>query len=217
MRATLLFEDRLTVIPPDGAGPLKFRVPTEITPPTTVEGARVMLTSVGGTIVSVAVLVEPPTEPVIVTFDCVDTALVEIVKTDEVAPSAMWTEVGATALEELELRATSIPPVGAAPFNVNVPVTSVPPTTEVGDSTSDAPTGGFTVKVAVVVEMSAVAEIERVTGCAVGTVEMLNVAVVEPAATVTVAGVEAIEFPEESITTFPPAGAAVPSVTVPVA
>jgi len=49
-----LFEVRVIVIPPLGAGPFKVTVPTEAFPPTTVDGFTDTVTSVGGFTVIVA-------------------------------------------------------------------------------------------------------------------------------------------------------------------
>lgn len=58
------------------------------------------------------------------------------------------TEAGTWAVEvRLLLRVTTIPPVGAGPFNVTVPVDEIPPLTVVGLRLREAATGAVTVKV----------------------------------------------------------------------
>jgi hypothetical protein len=67
-------------------------------------------------------------------------------KVAEVAPAATVTLVGTVAAEVLLLASvTAAPPVGAAAFNVTVPVDPVPPVTLVGFSESEEIAGGFTV------------------------------------------------------------------------
>lgn len=57
--ATVRFELNVTVIPVDGAAPLRVTVPVELDPPVTEVGKRVTETSVGGLIVSVVVFEAP--------------------------------------------------------------------------------------------------------------------------------------------------------------
>jgi hypothetical protein len=148
------------------------------------------------------------------------TVLVVTVNVAVVAPVATVTLAGTVAAAELSDRVTTAPPVGAALVSVTVPVEEAPPVTLVGlivtaDRLDDAATG-VTVNVAVRVvppnDPVIVTGVEAVTVLVV----TVNVAVVAPAATVTLAGtVAAVELPD-SVTTAPPAGAGVFSVTVPV-
>jgi len=66
-----------------------------------------------------------------------------------VAPAATVTDAGTVALVELELKVTAMPPVGAAPLSVTVPVELVPPRTDVGETVTELSVGGLTVRVAV--------------------------------------------------------------------
>lgn len=62
--AFVLFEDRVTLVPPGPAGPLRVTVPVELLPPTTVVGANENPTSAAGLMVRVALWFEPPSVPV---------------------------------------------------------------------------------------------------------------------------------------------------------
>ena len=75
---------------------------------------------------------------------------------------------------------------------------------------------GFTVSVAVRVTPPATAVMVIALGAVTVVVEVVNVAVVAPPATVTFAGTEAAVFELVRDTTSPPAGAALDKVTVPV-
>lgn len=66
-----------------------------------------------------------------------------------VAPAVTVTVAGTVALVELELRATDMPPVGAAPLSVTVPVELVPPRTDAGDTVTELSVGTLIVRVAV--------------------------------------------------------------------
>src|SRR5436305_5518820 len=128
------------------------------------------------------------------------TALVAIAKVTVVALAGTVTVAGTVAALRLLLaRVTTAPPAGAALPSATVPVLPAAPVTAVGltlTAASEA-VGGFTAVTALVVTA--------------------NVALVAPAATVTDAGtVAALRLLLASVTTAPPAGAAVPSVTLPV-
>ena len=87
--------------------------------------------------VSVAVADVVPRFALIVAVVFAPTAIELIVNVALVAPAATVTEVGVVALELLDERETTAPPVGAAPFKVTVPVEELPPTTDVGLSETD--------------------------------------------------------------------------------
>lgn len=81
-----------------------------------------------------------------------ETVLVEIEKVPLVLPAATVNEFGSVADVALLERETVIPPVGAAPVRVTVPVAAVPPATLVGLTETDEidkVTAGVIVRVAV--------------------------------------------------------------------
>lgn len=145
-----LLDDRLTLNPPNGAGPVRVTVPEDQNPPGTDVGFSVSPLSVpGGVIARFAVTEFPPTVAVITAVVSVVTADVVIVKDAEVAPAGTTTVVGGTALELLDDRFTVVPPEGAGPFSVTVPTEGVPPNTELGVNVTLVGTGGLTVRLAV--------------------------------------------------------------------
>jgi hypothetical protein len=118
---------------------------------------------------------------------------------------------------ELPLDSVTVtPPEGAAPVSVTVPVEDAPAVTLVGVSTSDFGTGALIASVAVFVTPLAAAAITAGVLAATGTVVIVKVAVVAPAATVTLDGTVAAALLEDNATTTPPDGAALASLTVPV-
>jgi len=140
------------------------------------------------------------------------------VKVAELAFAGTVTLAGTVAAAVLLLPSvTTVPPEGAEPFSVTVPVEfALPPTTVVGFSVKEVNpvAAGFTVSVAeaeplYVAVMTAVADV--VTAFEV-TVKVADVAL---AATITVAGtVAAAVLPLDNATETPPAGAGLLSVTV---
>ena len=81
---------------------------------------------------SVAVLVTPPKEPVIVTVVEVFTPTVVTVNVALVAPAPTVTLTGVVAAALLSESVTTAPPDGAGPVKVTVPCDELPPTTLVG-------------------------------------------------------------------------------------
>lgn len=154
----------------------------------------------------------------------VSTALVLTGNAALVAPAATVTLDGTVATLVLLLESvTTAPPVGAAPLKVTVPVEDcIPPTTLVGFTESEESVGagggaGVTVSEADLVTPPYVPEMLTVVDAATAFVLTINVALVAPAATVTLDGtVATLELLLESVTTAPPEGAAPLSVTVPV-
>jgi hypothetical protein len=130
--AEVLFEDKVTVIPPVGAGPLSVTVPVEGVPAVTVVGLSERADTVGEFTVRVAFSVTAPAVAEIVTDFAVVTAVVVAVNVAEVDPAAIVTKAGTVVEASLDARLTVKPPVGAAPVIVTDPVVEFPPVTVVG-------------------------------------------------------------------------------------
>jgi hypothetical protein len=172
-------------------------------------------------IVRTALRVVSPNAPLMVAVVEVVTDPVVMVKVALVAPDATVTVAGTVAAALLLPSETTAPPAGAAPVNVTVPSEAVAPATLAGLTASDdnaaAVVGGaVTVSTALrVVPPNAplmVAVVEAVTDPVV----MVKVALVVPAATVTLPGTVAADgLLLLRVTTAPPAGAALVSATVP--
>jgi hypothetical protein len=151
----------------------------------------------------------------------VATGLVATEKVFDMLPAGTVTLADTVAADVLLLeRVTKTPPVGAGPLSVTVPVEEVPPVTLDGlRDTEDKVTAGVTVKIAVLV-VPAGYDPEIVTCVELATVLVVteNVAVVDPAGTVTL-GAATCATPVlllERLTTAPPVGAGPLRVTVPV-
>jgi len=144
------------------------------------------------------------------------TAKVVMLKVAVVWPEETTAVAGTVAFELSEVRVTVIPPVGAAPFRVTVPVEGLPPITELGESETWIRTAGLIVRVVVTVLEFWVALIVAATVAETGVVPIANVADVWPDKTVTVAGKIALVLLLESVTTVPPVPDAPLRVTVPV-
>ena len=152
--------------------------------------------------------------------DAAVTVRVVIVNVAVVAPAATVTLAGTVpSVVELDASVTTAPPVGAARVSVTVPVTATPP---VAVATfvvmpESAAAGGVTVTVAVPLEPFVDAVIVTEVFAATVPAVIVNVAVRDPEGTVTLTGTVATPvFDELSVTTLPPTGAFVDSVTVPV-
>jgi hypothetical protein len=97
----------------------------------------------------VAVTVVPFVADIVTLVDR-DVNFVETVKVALVLPAGIVTLAGTVAtVVALLARATTIPPEGAEPVSVTVPVEDMPPSTELGFSLSEVSATGVTVKVAV--------------------------------------------------------------------
>lgn len=133
-----------------------------------------------------------------------------------VAFAATVTFAGTVATVGLLLvSATTAPPAGAGPFNVIVPDEELPPVTELRVTLTELSVAAVTVTLSVLVIPPYDPEIVTDVFAATGKVVTVNVAVVAPAATVTLAGTVATAvLLLVSATTAPPAGAAPFNVTV---
>ena len=132
--ALALLEDRLTRVPPDGAGPLRVTIPVEEDVPTTVLGETIMLATPipGGVIVSVDELLTPPELAVIVAVVSVVTGIVDTTNVAVFDPPATITKLGTEPDRLLLDRVTMSPPAGATELSVTVAVDGVPPNTDEG-------------------------------------------------------------------------------------
>ena len=143
-----------------------------------------------------------------------DVAMVKVADVDPAGTVIVAGTVAAATL--LEVRFTADPPVGAAAPRVTVPVEDAPPATMLGETVRLERSAGLIVSAALRLVPDSVAVMVAVETAVTADVVMLNVAVVAPAGTVTLAGTVAEVLLEARFTTAPPVGAAVPRVTVPV-
>jgi hypothetical protein len=202
--------------PPVGAALEMVTVPVEPVPATTVAGLNEIDTSVGAVIVSVALADWPFAEAPIVLEPFVATGVVVIGNVAVVLPAAIVT-VAPTVAAPVDVKGTARPPVGAALRIVTVPVEPTPPTTDAGLTETPVTVGAVTVSVAVSFAVPSVAVIVSVLFAATATVLIGKVAVVLPAATVTLVPTDADGSLEARETIVPPVGATPVKVTVPVA
>ena len=209
--------DNVTLAPAAGATPFNVTVPVAVFPAVTEVGLKTKEESVGTLTVSVALWIVPNV-PVIVTGVLVATAKVVAVKLADVLPAVTVTVDGTEATVVLLLwRATIAPPVGAAPLRVTVPVELLPPPTEAGFNVSVLSVAELTASVAPACVLPYVPEISTFVLVPTGMVVTVNVAVVLPAETVTLAATCAAEvLLLKRLTVTPPVGAAPLNVTVPV-
>src|SRR5258708_7872478 len=144
--AVLLLESEMTA-PPLGAGALSVTAPVEGFPPVTLVGFSVSEVRVGpdggwGVTVSEAVCVTPAYDPETVTGVELATAVVVTCTVARVSPAATVTLAGTVAAEVLLLdREATVPPVGAGPLSITVPVDGFPPLTLVGSTVSAVSVG----------------------------------------------------------------------------
>jgi len=192
-------------------------VPTEVPAPVTVEGERLRAETPGAVTVRTAVVETPLLAAVIVVVEFVVPVPAVTVKVAVEEPAATVTEAGTVATAvALEVSATTTPEPPALPVRVTVPVEVEPYAIDVGLRVTEltAEPVKASVPVAVVEPVVPV----TVTLVLAPTVEVVavNVAVVAPAATVTLAGTVTEAAPDERATGRPPVGAAPLMVTVPV-
>src|SRR5438093_5237782 len=185
----------VTPIPPAGAADVNVTVACADVPPGTLAGLTETADNEagggGGVTLSVAVFVAPPFTPVIVTGVDALTAVVVTLNVALVAPAATVTLAGTVAAALLLASVTPNPPAGAADVNVTVPCADVPPVTLVGLSETALSEagggGGVTVSVPAFVAPPYAPVIVTGVDAPTAAVVTLNVALVAPAATVTLA------------------------------
>lgn len=117
-------------------------------PPVTDVGATVTPTRVGAMTVMTAALEIEPRVLVIVAVLVLCTAMAPTLKVALDRPAPMVTVAGTVAVELLDVSATAVPPVGAGPLKVTVPVEVEPPVTVVGERVKDTRAAGVIVRVA---------------------------------------------------------------------
>jgi hypothetical protein len=144
--ALVLLLDSMTTAPPDGAGAVNVTVPVPRSPPRIVVGlTEIAASPLTGAVVMVKVPLcdEPLPVAVIVALVLAFTDCVLTEKLAELAPGGTVTLAGTTALRLLLDRLMTVPPFGAVPLNVTVPIVPIPPCTVDGFKvTEDGTMGG---------------------------------------------------------------------------
>jgi len=144
-----LSDNRVTTVPAEPAAPVRVTVPVDEWLPSTEVGLTETLISVAGLTVSGVVNVVPLSVALIVAVFTTLTGIVVTVKFAEVLFARIVTEVGTVAQLIFDDRVTTVPPVGAGPLMVTVPVEEVPPWTEVGKTLTLTSVGAVIPKLAV--------------------------------------------------------------------
>ena len=153
--------------------------------------------------------------PVMVEVVFAPTVVVVIVNVADVVPAVTVTDAGTVAAALLEVRLTKKPPVGAKPLRATVPVDEAPLRTVDGFKVIEATLGGVTTSGAEALPPVVDAVMFAVCFVTWTIVDSLNVAVVAPAGTTTLAGGRAAAvLSDDRVTVTPPVGAAAPRVTV---
>lgn len=150
----------------------------DVPTPVTVVGFSVTPVSAGALTVRLPAEDSPFRVPATATVTLVPTLLVVAVKVADVCPAAIETDAGTETATSLDARTTVTPPVGAAPFNVIVPVDALPPVTLAGLKAIDATFGDVIPSDPLTVVPNNVAESETDVLVTTGVVDTVNVAVV---------------------------------------
>jgi hypothetical protein len=214
--AAAVFElTRYTSSPPAGAAALIVTVPVEGVPATTVVGLRPRLLGRGEVAVRVPVAAAV-VEAVTTVLTSSGTAAVAAANVAVLAPAATFTDAGTETTDEDAARDTTVPPAGAGPLKVTVPVAEPPPATDTGEKTTLSGTGAAVSERAILgVAPPYAAEIVTEEPVPVMRVVTVNVADREPAATATLTGTVAFAVLELfRVTVAPPVGAGAFRVTV---
>jgi hypothetical protein len=165
--------------------------------------------------VKVALLLTPNVAVIVAEVEDA-TPIVVMVKVAVRLPAATVTLAGTWAAELLSDRATITPPPGAGPVSVTVPIDDLPPTTVPGFRPTDVTVGRIIVNPACRVTPVYVADTVTAVELTTGVVVTVKVALVAPAATVTLAGIVADVLLSDRAISDPPGGAGPFSLTVPV-
>ena len=209
--------DNVTAIPDVGAAPLSVTVPVDGEPPVTVAGLTDMESKIAGLTVKVELADVTPNLPV--TGTCFSEATPNVLTTKVAVeePAGIVTDPGtdATVAALLESR-TTVPPFGAIPVRVTIPVDEFPPTTEVGLTLTESTPIGFIVSAAETVTVLKLAEIFADVRLVTGLVNTVKVPELCPAGTEMVAGTFAAFWSLAKLTTTPPGPAGPLKNTVPV-
>jgi hypothetical protein len=120
---------RVTTAPPVGAGPFSVTVPVRAVPPPTLAAAVTPTRTTEFVTARDEAAVRPPAEAEMSTDVGAATAAVETVKVAVFVAAATVTLAGTVATAVFELASvTTVPPAGAFPSRVTVPVAEAPPT-----------------------------------------------------------------------------------------
>ena len=133
-RAMVSVDVSVTTLPPVGATEPRFAVKRTCFPPMTFAALATSVESAGGLTVRVAVLLDAPIVAVMMGETALATAVVAMLNVAEDAPCATVTVAGRVAAALLDARFTTLPPAGAGPVSVTVPVDDAPPATVAGFS-----------------------------------------------------------------------------------
>ena len=139
-------EVRVIPTPPTAAGLDRVTVPVTLVPPFTVLDESVRFVKIGGLIVRTAVWVELPRTAEIVAVFALCTATVFTVNVPVVEPPATVATTVAYAVL-LDDMVTVVPPLGAGPLSVTVPVDVVAPYRDAGERATLTSVAGLIVRV----------------------------------------------------------------------
>jgi len=209
-------ELRSITSPADGAALEIVTVPVELAPPTSEVGFRVTDDTVGPLTFNAPVAVVRLIVALISPVTLCPTASVVAVKLTLLDPAGTVTDPGTVTHATGEARVTLMPPDGAFPVRVTVPVEDAPPSTVDGLNVTVDGTGGTTVRSCEALPPPPLAETVASRVLDTGWAVTVNVAVLDPEFTFTEPGTVTADWFDERVTVTPAAGAAAVRVTVPV-
>ena len=195
-----------TTIPPVGALLDNVTVPVELLLPTTLDGATETDANRPARTAKAPVTLDAPVLAVTTTPVSVKTAFVLTVKIASCEPAATVTVAGTVAAASLESRLMTNPPTGALVSRLTIPVAVLPPATPAGEMVMTETRGAVTVRSAFAAVPLDVAVIVAEVFADTATVVIVNVALVAPSATVTLAGTDVAALLDARLTTTPPTG-----------